>query len=871
MNKFKSLFLLLLWALWIFSSQAQTFEPYQIDIVKEINTDISNGNYQSASEKLVTLQKEVPQYLGFYGGTFDLYMSICTEELHLKLGEEDFENYYRATCWDVNTSNSVRAKVLSEIAASLAAYGLNELSISYYQRIIKLKESVVPINYYGYMEELAWVYNNTQMPRKAYNTFYECAKFYKDKFGENSLNYARALNNMAYVARYINEDNLMLLLKVKQILETNNDTLKDKYAICLDNISATYLKRGRKELAMDYALRANRIFFLNDSASTDYVLSLNNIGSIYGSSHHLDSLEMAKLYYLRAYSISQTQTAIANVASLYDDLNMPDSAAFYYSKLDEFNKQTVDAKTLARHYAKIDDFDKYSYYMNKYFEYIKNVYQRNVPFMTVDERPEYIEFIQREDVDDLFNYAVERKGSNLSSLCYNYLLMSKSLMLSYEKSINNIVTQSSNKELQELFYSLKILRYNEQRTGQCSEWGNELERHFLDKLYEVSNFSAFMGLTYKDVQQKLTSSDVVLEFYWDKSHKLDKKLYVALLTYNNEPVIVECCSQNKATQLAKDHLLSAAIWSVIEPYIKDPQKVYFVPDGILHNYPFEIELESHIKNTKFYRLSSSRLLTQNPTTSGKNFAIYGGLSYSVDLSHIIDDAKSYRSDIQINDIDDSLNKTRSFSSDNQLDSLPWSLTEVNIIDSLITSQPNNAMIVDKYIKEQGTESAFKSLNGKKYRIIHIATHGFYFDGIEDPMMRSGLYLAGADMAEFVPSEIDDGCLYADEISVMNLQGLDLVVLSACDTGLGSINSDGVFGIQRGFKLAGANSLLMSLNRVDDEATCLLMTEFYKNWLGITNGVKMSKHDALEKARNTVNSQTNEGCNTPVFILLDALD
>ena len=109
------------------------------------------------------------------------------------------------------------------------------------------------------------------------------------------------------------------------------------------------------------------------------------------------------------------------------------------------------------------------------------------------------------------------------------------------------------------------------------------------------------------------------------------------------------------------------------------------------------------------------------------------------------------------------------------------------------------------------------------------------------------------------------------VSRLDLRGLELVCLSACETGLGDISSEGVFGLQRGFKKAGAQSILMSLWKVDDEATCLLMTEFYKNWMEAGK----TKHDALELAKQTVRSHKEKGWDDPkywaAFILLDALD
>ena len=142
------------------------------------------------------------------------------------------------------------------------------------------------------------------------------------------------------------------------------------------------------------------------------------------------------------------------------------------------------------------------------------------------------------------------------------------------------------------------------------------------------------------------------------------------------------------------------------------------------------------------------------------------------------------------------------------------------------------------------------------------------------MVRSGLLFAGAEykwFGESMPDGVDDGFLTALEVSNLDFRGVDLVALSACETGKGSIRGDGVFGLQRGFKMAGANSILMSLWKVDDEATCLLMTEFYKNWIG----ERKTKHYALELAKQTVRSHSEKGWNAPkywaAFILLDGLD
>jgi CHAT domain-containing protein len=123
------------------------------------------------------------------------------------------------------------------------------------------------------------------------------------------------------------------------------------------------------------------------------------------------------------------------------------------------------------------------------------------------------------------------------------------------------------------------------------------------------------------------------------------------------------------------------------------------------------------------------------------------------------------------------------------------------------------------------------------------------------LTRSGLLFAGANNAlkgKPLPEGVDDGILTAQEISRLDLRGLDLVVLSACETGLGEITGDGVFGLQRGFKKAGAQSILMSLWKVDDTATQMLMTQFYTN---LTSG--MSKRKSLLEAQRYVREYETE--------------
>jgi CHAT domain-containing protein len=172
--------------------------------------------------------------------------------------------------------------------------------------------------------------------------------------------------------------------------------------------------------------------------------------------------------------------------------------------------------------------------------------------------------------------------------------------------------------------------------------------------------------------------------------------------------------------------------------------------------------------------------------------------------------------------------------------LPGSMDEINKLAQLFAGK--NV----KVNYHSGQDASETNLRGEKASILHIATHGFFLNqqpGFEiNAMIRSGIILAGVNNAQ--SNAGDDGIVTAYEATTLNLQGTELVVLSACETGLGeSRNGVGVYGLQRGLTVAGAQHLLMSLWKVDDTATDLLMQKFYTAWLS-----GMEIHEAFKLAQ-----------------------
>lgn len=238
----------------------------------------------------------------------------------------------------------------------------------------------------------------------------------------------------------------------------------------------------------------------------------------------------------------------------------------------------------------------------------------------------------------------------------------------------------------------------------------------------------------------------------------------------------------------------------------------------------------------------------------------------------------------------STSSSRAFIGDNTrygVEYLPGTLKEVEEIAANFTGNPR--LITDI----SGTEESFKSLAGSSVDIIHLATHGFFWteenaqkrDYVsflnknkdskqteEDwALLRSGLFLSGANIGlkgESLPDDVEDGVLTAAELSNMNLGHVDMVVMSACESGLGETSGEGVFGLQRGFKLAGSNTLLMSLWKVDDTATQFLMTDFYWNYLS-----GKSKQESLRLAQQSLrnNPEYSAPEYSTAFILLDGLN
>lgn len=535
-------------------------------------------------------------------------------------------------------------------------------------------------------------------------------------------------------------------------------------------------------------------------------------------------------------------------------------------------------------------------YVHEYVETYREHLMNNIPLMSEEEQAKYIRKIPFSNIlsYDLFIGIDEDNCIEWSAAkdAYNYTLLKKGILLTSQNEFRNAIINSPDSMIQVQWRAL-------QNNGDEFSLQNEInKRNLINYATQRSSYLEKLSYTWDDVRNALHEDEAAIEFvicynFHDFTDKQCDPVYLALIIRKDsaEPITVTLSPVMNFTQhqpndlLSKDNLLLYnALWHPLEPYLNGVRKVYFSPVENLNSTPLEyasMGADRICDKWELFRVSSTREIIDLPKMGNnrERAVLYGGLQYDLNIDELIAQSRSgsfHGSSTTRAILDDNLRYNVRY--------LPGSLLEVTDIAKLFSTPP-------KLITETiGTEESFKALDGSSYDILHLATHGFFWSESDiskhenidflhnerylslskedNAMLRSGLVFSGASVfldGGDLPEDVDDGILTASELSSLNLGEINLVVMSACDSGLGETSSEGVFGLQRGFKLAGAKSLLMSLWKVDDHATHLLMTEFYRQYLS-----GKSKRESLYLAQSTLRS--SEEFSAPYywasFILLD---
>lgn len=512
-----------------------------------------------------------------------------------------------------------------------------------------------------------------------------------------------------------------------------------------------------------------------------------------------------------------------------------------------------------------------------------------------------------------------RNKESISELYNKACLFSKGILLNTDMEIRNLVFESGDSTLiadynnltsnLSIFNKLICTPINKRLISTDSLYNTiqVLELEVAKKIKTYSNNVHNLTINWKEVQKNLGDNDIAIEFLDFQKFATDSILYVALTLKKgyDSPHFVTLFEWNQLKAIPEDRYykqtdVSDLVWKPLQNELAGVKNIFFAPSGELHRIGIENLPISNTKNISdlymLYRLSSTRQLVIHDKIEGKGSILYGGINYDEKSGVILKDSDSAEGGV-----------LRSASSRANVDSLSLRSSFEYLegtkreADMIAKDMKQHSIPYIYYSGMEGTEESFKRLNGTKPKAMHIATHGFYYTNkeieesqyfrsrmdlmtdeilktdyfVEDkPMTRSGLLFSGCNRAfrhEQIQEGEEDGILTAQEIAMLDLRGLDLVVLSACQTGLGDvISGEGVFGLQRGFKKAGANTILMSLNKVNDEATRILMVEFYRN---LMNG--KSKYQSLKDAQKHLREVENGKFDKPEywasFIMLDGLN
>ena len=574
------------------------------------------------------------------------------------------------------------------------------------------------------------------------------------------------------------------------------------------------------------------------------------------------------------------------------------SCAYLRDSINNYNHYIENNKHLCYAYYRNKDYDKM---VRCAYEYIANAGRflyRNFRLSRGYERKLIWQSEIRDIVYDLpLKMDVINQFSNnklLGKCLYDIALIKKGLLLSSDIQITRLMQKEENRVyLNSIDSLLNLKNNNSEKDSEIDKQIEELNSSLRLRNQNNHTLEQFLTMSWRDVQKKMNINDVAIEFLLSSDSTI---IANCLRKEWSEPKYILLCKRDDLSKLTNNInqlYNSTFIWDKIWKKIFDlanidlGDNVYFSPIDIL----LQINIESAMDNSNqiisekynIMRVSSTKYIHKNKINNeGPQLTcvLYGGLNYDcdVDIVNSTEDNKL---------IIDSLSIERG-----RFDFLPGTKREVDSIETIFLNKGLSYKSVKKYQGNNGTELSFRKLSENAPHILHLSTHSYYIkpsenemkkysmteeeklvqlnnfnhlDMIDYGLKRTGLMLSGAKntLEQKTINTTNDGILTAQEISSVDLNGTSLVVLSSCQSGLGTMTYDGVSGLQRGFKMAGADTIIMSLWNVDDVATSFMMIHFYQEFLRTG-----SKHKAFRFAQNKVKEKYEDPYYWASFILLD---
>ena len=545
-------------------------------------------------------------------------------------------------------------------------------------------------------------------------------------------------------------------------------------------------------------------------------------------------------------------------------------------------------KSLMAIYASVDNARAEEELTLEYIDVINHKTLQDFSFLSESEKELYYH-TRLPDMHAFLAYSLSRKRKNPMITCsaYNNILLNKGLMLKSSTAMRLAILSSNDpvllkeynewialqKEISTLYATPVEMRAKDVST--LEKRANLLEKSLVKRSQDFSDYRKGLQITWEDVRNNLKPDEAAIEFADFKSRKKDGGdgvIYCALVVRPDSqyPEMVRLFDEKEleaiigktggnninyinniyGTADRQDDRLYKLIWQPVEEYLGGIKNVYISPSGLLH----KISFPAMGDGMNLYLCDKYRIQVKGSTgnTSGQNLFTSGN-----DLSALVFGGIQYGSDNEGLQAWNYLEGTKE---------------EGDAVDRIL--EKANARV--SYLTANNATETFLKQNAPNYNVLHIATHGFSFSdpnevrfeensrqveyepvtfrgavkglGVnrfvnsENPLMRSGLVLAGAndiwaapEMEENVEGALaaEDGVLTAQEITQLDMRKNDLVVLSACETGLGEIKgNEGVYGLQRALKMAGVKYIITSLWQIPDRETVEFMETFYDKLLKI---------------------------------------
>ncbi|MEO8112622.1 MAG: CHAT domain-containing tetratricopeptide repeat protein [Ginsengibacter sp.] len=712
------------------------------------------------------------------------------------------------------------------------------------------------------LNSIATLYYNMSNFSVAKNYFSKAIDIYK-KYPEDSVNYASAILNLGEVHIHLGNPFLG-----KDMIEEANQIFRKKlgenhptYALSLIPLSDAYLAMGNNATAEKFIKEAINIFSISSGKNnSDYIALIERLGDFY---YQTGKYRVALPYLLECRTLQ---------AKITGELN-----THYTDLLNE----------IASTYQKTGNNSLASTTLIHSLEIEKKLLLNKLDFLSENELSEYVKSREYYFRNYFFPFAFSFDSDSLWTALYNNHLLFSGITLQNTANLSRQLEESKDTLLLSLWKDYQTNKYlltkteslpiskRAQSIDSLTVLTNSEEKNLLRKSAFYRDIKTKLNVNFDEVRSHLKPSEAALEFIKVKSLALVPKdtvvyTYMLVLPNKKEPYMfypfgekqlqaalkkfayktsVNIRGINDQSDFKNDPLpgndVFKLVWQRLDKYLADTKTIYLSLDGLLNNIAFAaIPIGSDSLLCDKYNLiqvTSTRqvAIEENENKIPSSAALFGGINYNNQVSDSTTAAtkQQYYVHQQYRGGDlDSFNF------------LPNTLKEVKAIKKDMDLSNKKTFL---FSGQNATEAAFRSMakGNASPEIIHFATHGFTFpDSMQqknddadnafkisgNPLLRCGLIMAGGNNGWKGKTKVneDDGILTGLEISSVSLQNTQLAILSACETGTGELRgSDGVYGLQRAFKLAGVNYVMATLWQVPDKETNEFMQCFYKNLLG----------------------------------------